>query len=118
MFLIEKFKYDWETYRTKIQWRNSNTDDAGRFSFEIIAELPNEIKEILLQLREYVKEVCELDVPLHQITIIGVSYSWTKEIMGVTVTALRELLNSNSPLVINTPHKIEQFYAETGSEKH
>lgn len=72
--------------------------------------------DALKALIEHAVEACELpveDSDNHKWEITGVSFSYSGEndTMGVTISALRELFNSNSPLVLNTPHKIVEPYS-------
>ncbi|MEM3091567.1 MAG: hypothetical protein QXD05_00315, partial [Candidatus Pacearchaeota archaeon] len=81
--------------------------------------ITDELKRLLNELKKYVCEVCELnESELNKIFITGISFSWTKDVMGVTVTALKELERSNTPLVINTPHKTEDLYSIIGDENN
>jgi len=40
-----------------------------------------------------------------------------QDVVGATITATMRLMESNAPLNLNTPHKAEDFYAETGDPK-
>lgn len=69
----------------------------------------------------HVEEMCELpdkDHQIHPYTVRGVSFSYggDNDTMGATITATRSLKNSNSPLVLNSPHKIEEAYADGADE--
>lgn len=48
-------------------------------------------------------------------TVRTVSWSWSHDIMGASVCLLIKLERSNSPLVVNTPHKPESQYNEGGT---
>jgi len=83
-----------------------------------VPELENKFKEF----GEYVDDICELNLEEHQMYRLEVrgfsfSYAGDKEVMGCTITAIKKLSNSNSPLILNTPHKIAEFYSDHGSEK-
>lgn len=70
---------------------------------------------------QHVEAVCELPEGDHQthpyeIKSFKFSYGGDAEVMGVTITASRTLVNSNSPLNLNTPHMIESPYSEGGDD--
>ena len=74
----------------------------------------------LQALAQDVLEMCELPLDYRErIVVKGVSFSYggEKEVMGVTITATMRLMDSNVPLNLNTPHKAEEPYAETGDPK-
>jgi hypothetical protein len=50
--------------------------------------------------------------------VLGVSFSYADKdgIMGASITVLRELITSQAPLVINTPHLAEAEYSEGSSQ--
>jgi hypothetical protein len=73
----------------------------------------------LKDLAQDVIDLCELPQGyLDRVSVKGVSVSISgeKDTMGAVITASMQLLKSNQPLNINTPHKTEEFYAETGDE--
>jgi hypothetical protein len=58
------------------------------------------------------------DIPpawCESLTVIGVSISWTKDIMGACVTAKRPC-SSSAPLILNAPHKPAMPYSEGGDD--
>jgi hypothetical protein len=57
--------------------------------------------------------ICELhEDSLDKLKVRGVSFTYTNDIMGACITALKKLKTSNAPLVINTPHLPEESYGE------
>lgn len=69
----------------------------------------------------HVIEMCEMpenDHTDHPYTIKGfsMSYSGDNDTLGVTMTTTRALEESNTPLVLNTPHKIKEPYVEGGDD--
>lgn len=65
----------------------------------------------------HVADMMEVDNPrvyAKSLTARGVSLSNTDGVLGAVITALKTLKTSNSPLVINTPHKPETPYSEGG----
>ena len=108
----EKIHLEYEKINKKHEW-----DDFSMTSSE--KALP-EFYEALTDLAKFVCEMCELpDTDIGRIKVRGVSFSYAGEndTMGAVITAQKELIHSNCPLNINTPHKTEDFYAENGDEK-
>ena len=73
----------------------------------------------LQALSQSVIDICELpQQDVEYIGIIGVSFSFAgdKQVMGAVITAQKKLKKSDAPLNLNTPHKIKEFYGETGSK--
>ena len=69
---------------------------------------------------EDVIELCELpENYAKRIIVKGVSFSYggERQVMGATIIAQMLLKKSNIPLNLNTPHKIEEFYAKDGDPK-
>lgn len=62
-----------------------------------------ELREAMKALREDIIEMTELPIDEAGLKVIGITYTHG-DYQGVVITALRELDNSNSPLVLNTPH--------------
>jgi hypothetical protein len=50
-----------------------------------------------------------------KLTVRGVTITWTNDIMGACITALKALKGANAPLVLNTPHLPSEPYSEGGS---
>lgn len=75
--------------------------------------------DALESLVPFVAEICEQPQTWAQsVEVRGVSFSYggENEVMGATISALKTLEKSNSPLVINTPHKSSEPYNEGGDE--
>ncbi|MFP4066236.1 MAG: hypothetical protein ACLFS5_01925 [Spirochaetaceae bacterium] len=53
---------------------------------------------------------------LASITVRSVTVTHTNDVQGLVITGLRELENSNAPLVINTPHFTRESYNEGGGD--
>lgn len=101
----EKFKGDTVTDEVTI-----NTLDKPLGSF----------LDALQALSADVIEMCELpDSDKNRTMVKGVSFSYSgeKPVMGATITAQKHLAHSLSPLIINTPHKIDEFYGESGDDR-
>ncbi|MDZ7763236.1 MAG: hypothetical protein U5K00_02255 [Melioribacteraceae bacterium] len=97
-------------------------DEYDQFNFTTVDKpAPDLINQAML-FRKHVLNLCELpekDEEIQKLEIKSFSFSWSgeKHIMGCTVTAARKLSGSNTPLILNTPHKIEDFHAEDGDSK-
>lgn len=64
----------------------------------------------LQSLAPFVAEMCELskgDVERLRITAVSYQLHTDDNIMGVTITATKSLRTSDTPLILNTPHKLE-----------
>lgn len=117
---ITKIKYSSKTLRIKIEWQDAADEDANKFSFDNKREIPASFKNAFLDLRKHVNKLCELGMKedeMYLLEVVGVSLSWSHGVMGATITALKTLKDSNQPLVLNTPHKIEDFYSENGGDE-
>lgn len=73
----------------------------------------SELRDAMKALRADVVEMTELPIDEDELTVIGVSFTHG-DYDGVVVTALRELENSNAPLVLNTPHFTNDEEADVG----
>lgn len=90
------------------------------FSFTCSDEPKPEFKAALQDLGQDVIEMCELpEEYITRVIVTGVSFSYGSdaEIMGATLIAQMKLKKSNVNLNLNTPHKIEEFYSETGGDQ-
>lgn len=79
------------------------------------SDAPREGFEIAMKaLAQDVVELCEFPMNfLERVTVKGVSYSYGGELetMGAVITAQVELLKSDSPMNVNTPHKPSDVYS-------
>ena len=93
---------------------------ADEFSFSCIEESKSSFIEALHDLNQDVLEMCELPNDyLGRLQVSGVSFSYggENETMGAVIIASMILQKSNTNLNLNTPHKTEDFYGETGDER-
>lgn len=105
-FEINKIKL--KDGRTTIRYTEPVSGDE--FEINSIDPARPELSKALNALVDDVVEICELDMideDLHKITVLGVSFTYTQGI-GATITALKTLEFSASPLVLNTPHKFSE----------
>lgn len=113
---------------TKIKY---GSDKKHYFEYEVVKDAENDaidefkfsskdkalpgFYEKLQALAVYVCDICEFPLDwAKDITVLGVSFSYAGEddVMGAVITATRQLMHSNSPLVVNTPHKPSEFYSK------
>lgn len=83
------------------------------------AETPlGELEHALQGMAEHVVEICELpEEMVSDLTVRSVSVSYNADgVQGLIVTALRDLENSNTPMLINTPHFSREAYSETAGD--
>ena len=117
---IKKIKM---TREGKIQMEYEVKNPKGgsdEFSFSCADEPKPSFIVALNDLKPDVLEMCELpDDYLDRIRVSGVSFSYggENETMGAVIIASMVLYKSNVALNLNTPHKTEDFYGETGDEK-
>jgi hypothetical protein len=110
------------TKEGKIQMEYEVKNSKGgkdEFSFSCSDEPKPSFIRALSDLAQDSLSMCELPEDyLSRLRISGVSLSYggEKETMGATIIAQMILLKSNIALNLNTPHKIEEFYGETGDE--
>lgn len=51
-----------------------------------------------------------------QVSVKGVTVTWTNEVMGAVITACKSLKSANAPLVLNTPHLPSEAYSGQDSD--
>ncbi len=115
-----KFKKIKMTKDGKVQAEYEIKNEKGgmdEYSFSCADEPKPSFRKAIDDLREDVLDICELpDEYLDRIRVNGVSFSWggENETMGAVIIAQMLLEKSNGNLNLNTPHKIAEFYGETG----
>ncbi|MCK9210350.1 MAG: hypothetical protein M0P61_05870 [Ignavibacteriaceae bacterium] len=109
--------------RIHLEWQVRRNDDSfDTFSLDSKDKPAPSFSLKLLDFRSFVNDICDLrlnETELHTLEIRGLSlsYSGDKHIMGTTITALKALPGRNAPLVVNTPHLIEDYYSDNGDPK-
>ena len=96
-----------------IKFEKENKDSWDQFS---IRSLDAPLNSFLLSMEGLTEDVCRIcefsgECNYSNLKVIGVSFSYTNDIMGATITALKTLESTSSPLVINTPHKPTEPYS-------
>ncbi len=114
-----KIKYDPKKERVVLNYHVQNgTDEPDEYTVNIRQPPHPDLVAALEALGPHVLRLCELDgVEEDDIEVRSVSFSWAQDVMGCTITALRSLRRSASPLVLNTPHKASDHYGEDGDEE-
>lgn len=119
-----RFKKIKKTSDDKIHIEYEKKNELGgwdEYSMKSAEEPHPSFERALDDLAPHVETVCEMpegDYQAHSYKVRGVSFSYGGQLdtKGVTITAARTLLHSNSPLVLNTPHMIEEPYGEGSDE--
>lgn len=100
----------------EIQWEQAKEGRTTPDVYGLKSDDPPrpELKARLLAMRVHVEEICELpDGAELNIVPRGVSISYSGKNRSVVITASRDLVNSKSPMLINTParssHEPEPF---------
>ena len=116
---IKKVKL--EANKIRIEYLVPVTGQKERDELSLLCATPakQSFYDALTSLVPFVAEICEQSEKWAQsVEVRGVSFSYggENEVMGATISALKTLEKSNSPLVINTPHKSSEPYNEGGDE--
>jgi len=110
---IKKVKITSENKILMIYEKRSKNNGWDEYQFTCSEEARPEFYASLDALKEHVIEICELpDSYIDRIKVRGVSFSWTNDVMGATISAAMTLENSYEKLNLNTPHKISSMYNE------
>ena len=110
MIEIKKIKTDGEKWRIEYS-QTSRTKDAppDMLSLESFEAALSSFSQALRGLRGVVEKICSLpEGYCEAMDIRGVSLSYN-ESMGVTISGLRPLQACPAPLVLNTPHVLEEM---------
>jgi hypothetical protein len=99
---------------------NNEKGTTDEYSFSCTDEPKPSFRQAMADLAQDVVEICELsDDDLNRIGVSGVSLSWggENETMGAVIIAYMMLTKSSGNLNLNTPHKIADYYGETGDRQ-
>jgi hypothetical protein len=117
---FKKIKHNPKEGLTELAYQKPMKGDYDDYIVVTREEPHPDFKDALQGLAGGLLELCELDgaVEEDQITIRGVSFSYAKDdSVGAVITGLRELRNSNAPLVLNSPHKLLESMADEPQEE-
>lgn len=102
--------------------KDKDNEIIDEFDFKSKDKALPEFYNALQGLTEHACRICEFPREYDKgVTVIGVSFSYTEiengdDVMGAVITFRKELKGSNSPLIVNTPHKPSAFYDGKGDE--
>jgi len=115
---VTKIKISDEPHRIRIEYaKGIEFEDADEYMISSKEKGEPGLYAALQDLKEDVLEMCELPEEYGETMLISsVSFSHANDIMGATITASKTLKMSQSPLILNTPHKPSMPYSETGDE--
>ena len=112
---FRKIKYTGDQLRFSLVWEKSNGDAWDEYSMSSLDEPHPDFVEALQGLIPSVIEICELhpedmEAEFYRHSIRGVTFGYAgeDEILGASITSMRGLNDSNSPLVLNTPYLPEE----------
>lgn len=114
-----KFKYGSGSSDKKvlIKFEVENSGDYDTFTFESNDDAHPDLRSALKNLAPHLLENCEVEDNRLPVNVLGVTCTYkTMEsglIRGLVITGARDLEDSNSPLVLNSPHKTDFHYSET-----
>ena len=112
---LRKFKLKASTGDIEVHYEqeNGSTGTWDEFTMKSFEAPVSELEVALQDMDEHVIDICELPAVMRdQLTVSGVSISYTDDIQGVVITSMRSLSGSNGPMIINTPHFSAQPYGE------
>lgn len=110
-----KIKYDGQKVRLEYQRLRADGGDPDAFSLQASDKPTRAFVEALEALAQDVVTIAELaERDRARITVRGVTITWTNDILGAVITALKALQTADAPLILNTPHLPSQPYHEAG----
>lgn len=111
---ITKIKYAKGRVQIDFQQTSGESETPDEFSLKCSDEPAKSFTKALAALASHVAEICEMPKPeawAPDLKVRGVSFSWTNDVMGAVITALKPLEHARSPMTVNTPHKSEAPYS-------
>lgn len=112
---ITKVKYAKGRVQIDFQKTSAETGTADEYTIKCCDEPAASFGKALNALAIHVAEICEMPDPAawaDDLTVRGASFSWTNDVMGAVITALKSLEHARSPMTVNTPHKPEVPYSQ------
>jgi len=96
-----EYFFAWEIYQKP-------TKNWDKYSLNCKDFPREEFKESLQKMANHVTQICEFEESAtKKIVVSGISLSYTDKNRYLVITALKDLTNSKSPLIINTPARPE-----------
>ena len=100
-----------------IHYQRPNGDEFDDFTMACKSYPHPDFLQALADLVPHAAEICELPQSYHEnLQVSGVSFSYKDDNMGAVITAQKKLKTHPAPLIINTPHKPVEPYAEGGDD--
>lgn len=118
---IDKIKFKRTEKTLLLHYKQLNeTGKWDKFTLETKDAPDPSFIAALDSLSPHVVKMCEAEEDWKDLSVrvSGVSLSHTGGILGAVITAQITLLNSQSPLNINTPHRPSEPYSEGGSDEY
>jgi hypothetical protein len=121
-----KFKYggshsEEDSKKTFVKFEKERDDGSfDLFTFECDDEVHPDLTKALQAMKPHLLENCELpDDRLVDVKSITCTYKAMDvgEVRGLVISGVRQLQNSNAPMVLTMPHKTDQPYTEDGDDR-
>lgn len=116
---IKKVKKSKATGIVTIHYQIANGEDWDSYTLACKSYPHPDLLNALAELIPHVMEICELPQSYQEgLEVSGVSFSYNEKVgvMGAVITAQKKLKTHPAPLIINTPHKPVEPYAEGGDD--
>lgn len=99
-----KVKYDGSKMRLEYEVTRPRGGEPDELAYASADRPLPSFVDALQALVPDVCAICEFPSSEHpKFTVRGVSLSWTDDVMGACITALRALMTADAPLIINSP---------------
>ncbi|HEX8030314.1 MAG TPA: hypothetical protein VF491_17690 [Vicinamibacterales bacterium] len=107
-----KIKYDGSKVRLEYEVVRE-AGDPDEFTLFCADPPAREFAEAIAALADDVIAICELSPSdVTKVRVRGVTLTYSHDVLGACITALKTLKTADAPLVINTPHLPEVPYSE------
>ena len=111
-----KFKYKPKDDLVLIKYEHDRKNVTDTITLETSDKPRKELSDALQAMAEHLVDIVEAPSGWKdKITASSVTVTWNNDVQGLVITGLRGLNNSNSPMVINTPHFTRKSYNEDSS---
>lgn len=110
---VSKVKYDGSRVRIEYQKERADGQSADDYTLSCADQPSPAFLAALNALADDVVSICEFHADsVRNLKVRGVSFTYTNDVFGAVITALKTLKTANAPLVINTPHLTDEPYGE------
>lgn len=106
-------KIKWDGSKVRLEYEIVRKDgDQDEFTLQCADQPAPEFIAALAALGQDVLTICELpESDGSRVKVRSVTLTYTNDIIGACITALKSLKTANAPLVLNTPHLPTEDYA-------